>query len=69
MGMPIIGVPAPTHITPSPALPPKVKYEPPELPPKPSEYMSAACISAITYNIPNVEPIHKNEQGLYFVLL
>jgi hypothetical protein len=57
----------PTHTTSSPALPPKVKYEPPRLPPKPSEYMSTACISTIPYNIPNVDPVHKNEQGYIFV--
>jgi len=39
-----------------------VKYEPPQLPPKPSEYMATAYTPAISYNIPNVEP------GLYFLL-
>jgi hypothetical protein len=64
--IPTIGIPTSTHITYSPELPPKVKYEPPQLPPKPNEYMSTAYNSTIPYNIPNVEPIHKSEPGFYF---
>ncbi|CAI2165086.1 10172_t:CDS:10 [Funneliformis geosporum] len=55
MGMPIIKIPtSSTSVISSPALPPKVKYEPPRLPPKPNEYMAS-------FNIPNVEPIFESE--------
>ncbi|CAG8696404.1 16808_t:CDS:2, partial [Funneliformis caledonium] len=55
MGMPIIKIPtSSTSVIYSPALPPKVKYEPPRLPPKPNEYMAS-------YNIPNVDPIYESE--------
>ncbi|CAG8662665.1 uncharacterized protein OCT59_012157 [Rhizophagus irregularis] len=59
--MPTIGISTSTQIKYSPELPPKVKYEPPQLPPKPNEYMSTTYNSTVPYNIPNVESIHKSE--------
>lgn len=64
--MPTIGISTSTQIKYSPELPPKVKYEPPQLPPKPNEYMSTTYNSTVPYNIPNVESIHKSEPGFYF---